>query len=70
MVGTGCVCLCLLVCAVGPIDFEIGRVTIEEHGNPFSPYTHAHKLCNEYRSPLDAVKSMATVKLICVLEGE
>lgn len=31
-------------------------------------YTHTQTLPTEYHSPLDAVKSMATVKLICVLE--
>lgn len=31
-----------LVCVFGPIDFEIGHVTIKEHGDQFSPSSRTH----------------------------
>lgn len=63
----------LHLCAVCTIDPEIGHVTCRRHTYP-SPRPHLktrtcrQTLPQEYHSPLDAVKSMATVKLICVLE--
>ena len=57
---------CVYVCV---IDSEIGHATVKEHYHLFLPTLPTHTLCCKYHSPLDAVKSMATVKLICVLEG-